>query len=220
MIDQKFILLIMNCKKYKNKALIQNFTWLKTIPSDLKYYHVIGDETLETNFVFDDEAKILWVKTPDDYNSLPKKVIEAYQAVNTYFNFKYIFKTDDDQVLTNPNFFNTIQKLLLNKNPVSHYGGFIVDIKFPTLSKYHTIHPELPKNIPVYATKYCSGRFYFLSKDAIIDLINKKENIRKEYFEDYAIGFNLDKTYKTDILSICTNKIFVDVNLSDYPEIL
>jgi hypothetical protein len=208
----------MNCKKYKNKALIQKNTWLKTIPSDLKYYHVIGDETLESNFVFDDDAKILWVKTPDDYNSLPKKVIEAYEAVNMTFGYKYIFKTDDDQMLTNPNFFNTIKKLLLNKNPVSHYGGFIVDVKIPHLSQYHTIHPELPENIPVYVTKYCSGRFYFLSKDAVIDLISKKESIRKEYFEDYAIGFNLDNKFKANILSISTNKIFVDMKLSDYPD--
>ena len=219
MIDQDFILLIMNCKKYKNKALIQKNTWLTSIPDYLKYYHVIGDETLQTNFVFDDESKILWVKTPDDYNSLPKKVIEAYEAVNTIFNYKYIFKTDDDQVLTNINFFNTIKKLLLNKNPVSHYGGFIVDVKFPILSKYHTIHPELPKNIPVYVTKYCSGRFYFLSKYAIIDLLLcKKENIRKEYFEDYAIGYNLDEKYKIDMLNIATDKIFVDIDLSKFPE--
>jgi len=213
MIQQDFILLIMNCKKYENKANIQRDTWLKTIPSYLKYYHVIGDELLDSEFTFDNDNQILWVKTPDDYNSLPKKVIESYKAVKSIFNFKYIFKTDDDQKLIKPTFFNIITKLVLNRRPTTHYGGFIVDVPFSHLSQYHTIHPELPKNIPVYATKYCNGRFYFLSKDATLDLLTKSELIKKEYFEDYAIGFNLDEKYKKNILNIDTNKIFIDIDV-------
>jgi hypothetical protein len=89
MIEQDFILLIMNCKKYEKKALFQKNTWLKTIPSYLKYYHVIGDENLETEYIFDEESHILWVKTKDDYNSLPNKVITSYQAVYETFQFKY-----------------------------------------------------------------------------------------------------------------------------------
>lgn len=218
MINQEFILLIMNCKKYENKATIQKFTWLKTIPSYLKYYHVIGDESLDSDFIFDNEKQILWVRTPDDYNSLPKKVIESYEAVNKTFDFKYIFKTDDDQMLTNANFFNTITKLIMNKKPVSHYGGFIVDVKFAHLSQYHKFHPELPENIPVHVTKYCNGRFYFLSKKAVEDLLSKKLNIVKEYFEDYAIGFNLNEKFKIDMLNILTNKVFIDIDMSDYAD--
>jgi hypothetical protein len=39
-----------------------------------------------------------------------------------------------------------------------------------------------------------------------------------EYFEDYAIGFNLDEYYKIDVLNIATNKIFVDINMADYAD--
>ena len=70
MIEQDFIMLIMNCKKYEKKALFQKQTWLQSIPAYLKYYHVIGDETLETTFAFDEGNSILWVKAADDYNSL------------------------------------------------------------------------------------------------------------------------------------------------------
>jgi hypothetical protein len=216
MMNQDFILLIMNCKKYENKANIQRATWLKTIPSYLKYYHVIGDESLDSDFAFDDVNNILWVKTPDDYNSLAKKVIESYNAVYERFVFKYIFKTDDDQMLTKPHFFNTITKLVLNKKPTTHYGGYIVDVKFAHLSQYHKIHPELPENIPVYATRYCNGRFYFLSNDAVTDLLTKSVLIKKEIFEDYAIGYNLNEKYKTNILNITTNKVFVDIDNSYY----
>ena len=50
MIKQEVILLIMNCKKYEWKANVQRTTWLKTIPNFIKYYHVIGNEELETDF--------------------------------------------------------------------------------------------------------------------------------------------------------------------------
>jgi hypothetical protein len=216
MIDQEFIMLIMNCQKYNKKALFQKQTWLKNIPSYLRYYHVIGDECLEVDYKFDDEKQVLWIKVADDYNSLPNKVISAYEAVYDTFNFRYLFKTDDDQMLLKPQFFDTIKNLITNMVPLPHYGGYTVDVKQAYLSQYYKIHPELPKELPVYATKYCSGRFYFLSKSAITNLINKKESIKKEYLEDYAIGFNLDQRFKTNMLNISTNMFFMDMETCDY----
>jgi len=210
MIEEDFIMLIMNCKKYADKAAYQKQTWLAGVPSFLHYYHVIGDENLEIDFKFDDLNRVLWVKVADDYNSLPKKVIRAYQAVYETFQFKYLFKTDDDQTLTNPRFFNTLAGILSNKVPKIHYGGHIVDIKQPYLSEYHRIHPELPKQLPLLVTKYCSGRFYLLSKSAVSNLLGKREQIEKEFLEDYAIGFNLDPIYKKDMLSLATDKFFTD----------
>ena len=70
MIEQDFIMLIMNCKKYANKAQFQKNTWLPGIPSFLRYYHVIGDETLDAAFKFDETNNVLWVRVADDYNSL------------------------------------------------------------------------------------------------------------------------------------------------------
>ena len=220
--DQDFIMLIMNCKKYVKKALFQKMTWLKQIPLYLKYYHVIGDESLETDFKFDNDNNnnILYVKVADDYNSLPKKVIAAYDAVNKTFNFKYLFKTDDDQILVNDKFFDMLSGLIQAKQPTPHYGGYIVDVKQPYLSEYHRIHPELPQKLPLYITKYCSGRFYFLSSEAIQDLISKRERIEREFLEDYAIGFNLNLKFKQNILLIATNKYFTDIELSDFPRLI
>jgi hypothetical protein len=220
MIEQDFIMLIMNCKKYVKKAKFQKMTWLKALPSYLTYYHVIGDETLETEFAFDDTNRILWVKVADDYNSLPNKVITAYNAIYETFNFKYIFKTDDDQILVKPQFFDVVKGIVESKVPPPHYGGYVVDVKQPYLSQYHRIHPELPKELPLYVTRSCSGRFYFLSKSAISNLINKRENIVKEFLEDYAIGFNLDAHFKINMLSLATNNFFTDIELSDFPKLL
>jgi hypothetical protein len=212
MLKQEYILLIMNCKKYKEKALQQKNTWLKNIPSNILYFHVIGDPLLDDDegYSFDFVEKILYVQTEDDYISLPKKVFAAYKAILDTYQFKYIFKTDDDQLLINDNFLNTLMNILDKKEPRVHYGGNIVDVKVPYLSEYYKIHPELPKNMIIHPTKYCSGRFYFLSWDAIFSLSGKKESIEKEYMEDYAIGLNLSSFLKETVMNLTTDKYFID----------
>jgi len=212
MVEQEVIMLIMNCKKYEWKSDIQKNTWLKTIPRFIKYYHVIGNEDLEAEYIFFEEANVLCVKTPDDYNSLPNKVITAFKAINDTFSYKYIFKTDDDQNLTNDNFFEVLYNLLNTKGRPIHYGGHVVEVNTPYLSEYYKIHPELPKELPIQITEYCSGRFYFLSHKAIQNLLTKRETIIKEFLEDYAIGYNLHKFFKNNILKLNTNKIFVDIH--------
>jgi len=109
MIEQEYIMLIMNCKKYVKKAQLQKMTWLSKIPDYLRFYHVIGQPELDAKYKFDNENRILWVKVEDDYNSLPKKVIRAYEAVYETFDFKYIFKTDDDQILVNEKFLDIVK---------------------------------------------------------------------------------------------------------------
>jgi hypothetical protein len=220
MLEPQYILLIMNCRKYAKKALYQKQTWLPKIPDYIPYYHVIGDLTLQTEFKFDEESRILWVKQPDDYVSLPKKVIAAYSAISQTFDFDYIFKTDDDQILVKPHFFNILSALIQKKTPKPHYGGYVVNVEKPYLSQYHRIHDELPKYIPILPTKYCSGRFYFISKEAVDSLITRKKTlIEKECLEDYAIGFNLADKYKRGIMNIMTNDFFTDIELSDFPKI-
>jgi hypothetical protein len=171
-------------------------------------------EKVEEEYKFDNENNILYVNCEDDYNSLPKKVISAYNAIHETFNYKYIFKTDDDQNLINLGFLNVISNLINKKIPKTHYGGNIIDVKENYLSQYSKIHSELPDYLPILKTKYCSGRFYFLSKNAISNLINKRENINKEFLEDYAIGFHLDDYYKENITHINTDKFFKDIIFS------
>jgi len=219
MIEAEYIMLIMNCNKYLKKANFQKMTWLPKIPDYLQYYHVIGESELDTRYKFDNQNKILWIKVEDDYNSLPKKVIRAYEAVYETFDFKYLYKTDDDQILVNDKFLDVVRGITSNDRKI-HYGGYIVDVKQNYLSQYHKIHPELPEYLPILQTKYCSGRFYFLSKQAIMNLISKKNFIEKEYLEDYAVGLNLDQYFKLNITNLATNKFFTDIELSDYPKLL
>jgi len=211
------LLLIMNCVKYEYKAAKQRETWLKGL--QIPYYHVLGIPELESSYRFDDQERILWVKTPDDYNSLPKKVLSAYAAVQQSFPaIQYIFKTDDDQMLqsNNPNkFFDNINKMLERRMETAkiHYSGNIVDVPKAYLSQYYRIHPELPKELPVYVTKYCSGRFYILSMEAVAYLITKRELIFQEYLEDYAIGMHLHNRYKNPMVHLDTDIFFKDMGV-------
>jgi len=208
MIKSDFVLLILNCEKYIEKAANQKNTWLKTLPDTLPYFHVIGNPELQNDFEFDHENNLLYVKTRDDYISLPHKVISAYEAIYKTYDFKYILKTDDDQTLIHNQFFPTLTKLLSSEN-APHYGGKLLSIN-THISTYYTIHPELPNNIVMHATTYSNGRFYFLSYAAVTSLFPNKTNIAKEYFEDYAIGYYLEPTYKTNALYIDSDKIFRD----------
>jgi len=211
-IKQPFLLLIMNCKKYKEKAMHQKRTWLASLPSFLPYYHVIGVPILDRPFFFHHSDHILFVKTPDDYLSLPKKVVAAYEAVQTVFDFEYIFKTDDDQSLIQPTFFDELRNILsLPCSESPHYGGYIVRVSKTHSSDYHIFHPELPKNVILHPCTYCNGRFYFLSSKAVQKVIERKQWIHREYLEDYAIGYHLRDLFRNNILHIPTANVFIDV---------
>ena len=214
MIDQKYILLILNCYKYKYKADRQIETWLKKLDSNIIYFHVIGDvEKCKVNndnaeYFFDFHNRIIYTKTKDDYLSLPHKVITALEAVNHTYNYDYIFKTDDDQELVDDGFFNKMMTTLSTKN--YNYGGRLLNVN-DHYSTYYTVHSELPKKLLLRRTSYCSGRFYFLSKASVIDLLDKKEHIKEHVIEDHAIGYYMDDHLKKNALHFLSDHFFRDI---------
>lgn len=204
------ILLIINCKKYREKAIIQKNTWLKTIPSNIKYYHVIGDKEVcnGLDIYVDETESVIYTNTRDDYNSLPSKVITALIGIHSVFDFKYVYKTDDDQKLVLDDFFTQLQSALLHTT--YHYGGYILNVP-DHISTYYTVHDCLPRDLYLKNTIYANGRFYLLSKLAVESLIKKKEHIEKQIIEDHAIGLFLDSNFKENILFIDTAKVFNDI---------
>ena len=106
-----YILLIMNCQRYKHKALIQKQTWIPFVPNNIYTLHVIGDPNLSEPYQLIESDNLLIIKTEDDYNHLPKKVINAYDIINSLFDYKYIYKTDDDQMLQSTKFFSYLSHI-------------------------------------------------------------------------------------------------------------
>ena len=208
-----YILLILNCEKYKYKADKQKQTWLKNIQEyqNMVYFHIIGNKekcaASSLDYILDNENHILYTSTNDDYLSLPDKIITAMKAINETYDYEYIFKTDDDQDLIQPSFFKTIIPLL---NPSKyHYGG--LHMRVPDhYSNYYRVHNELPKQLFLKGTTYCNGRFYLLSKEAVENLLKKKQEISKHIIEDHAIGLYLDNEYKQKCLLLNSSKYFKD----------
>jgi hypothetical protein len=211
MIDQKYILLIMNCYKYKYKAERQTETWLKSLDSNIIYYHVIGDieKCKDNNYFFDFDNKILYTKTKDDYLSLPHKVIAALEAINNAYNYDYVFKTDDDQELVDRGFFSRMVTTLSSKKTYN-YGGRLLRVN-DHYSTYYTVHSELPKRLLLKKTSYCSGRFYFLSKPAVVNLLEKSDLIKQHVIEDHAIGYYMDDDLKKHVLELFSDHFFRDL---------
>lgn len=207
-----YLLLILNCKKYEFKREYQRTTWLRDLPEWLPYFHIVGDPTLTTSSELDRIKRILYVKTADDYNSLPTKTIHAFKAISEYFTFDYLFKTDDDQIMIQktPLFFNILKGCIEKRRP--HYGGYVVNIQNEYISQYYKIHKELPHNVVIEKGKYCNGRFYILSKDAVDNLTDQITKFDSEYFEDYAVGKYLSLSLKEPIFEIDTLRNFHDMD--------
>ena len=222
--NNKYILLLFSCHKYKHKREIQNKLWVNTIKqkykSTMDVYHVLGTPDLfnederENFYQLNETEKILHINCPDDYISLSKKVILSYKAINdliTNHNRKYnfVFKSDDDQILDGFNFFGDIIKKLESSPQKLHYGGRKVVAK-KHKSVYHRYHPELPDDLMLDECMYCNGRFYFLSIDAIQHLLTKEKEISKYMIEDYGIGYYLDNKYKDTLLEFDNARVFKD----------
>ncbi len=205
-----YILLIMNCQRYKHKALIQKQTWIPFVPNNIYTLHVIGDPNLSEPYKLIESDNLLIIKTEDDYNHLPKKVINAYDIINSLFDYKYIYKTDDDQMLQSTKFFSYINGIIEKNNNVN-YGGMMVTLKDDTISDYYHFHPELPHDLILKKGSYCNGRFYLLSQASVNALLLSKSDIEKEFFEDYAIGHYLPSQFKLNYFSINTGLYFKDM---------
>tara|TARA_X000000950_G_C13691142_1_gene568105 strand:+ start:109 stop:774 length:666 start_codon:yes stop_codon:yes gene_type:complete len=213
MIDQKFILLIFNCKKYKNKREFQKKTWLKSLNKEILYYHIIGDSDKCKNkdYIFDNPNNILYINVKDDYLSLPAKVIRAYKVINEIFNYKYIFKTDDDQVLVKSKFFDTLMNVLNIKSNIN-YGGIIRDVE-DHYSPWWIHHPELPRKLLLRKCSYAVGRFYLISNEVVEHLLKHRNEFEKTIIEDHSVGyFWRDKFDRSRCLKLDVENLFIDID--------
>jgi hypothetical protein len=205
MINAPFILLILNCEKYRYKSDIQRETWLKNFP--IPYFHIIGNPELCHDYQFDHDNHLLYVKTKDDYLSLPHKIIMAMNAIHNTYDYLYIFKTDDNVDFTNKLYFTTLMNMLSIHREI-HYGGHKV-MCGDFYSTHYDFHNELPRDLFMKSTTYCSGKFYFLSREAISNLLLKMKDIKNTIIEDHSIGLYLDEMYKQNLIHIETDIHFV-----------
>jgi hypothetical protein len=198
------ILIILNCKKYAHKRQTQIDTWLKQI--QIPYYHIIGDNDLENEYLLDQSNNVLYVKCKDTYEALPQKTYLAVNACLTLFpDLQYLLKTDDDMKCNIDNF-NIVLTLIRGFD----YGGEVIHC-VEHMSDYHYpyVSADFRKLIHMKDIHYCPGRFYFLSKKACSIVQHEKEWIYSAMFEDYAIGHAMI-THGIKALNLNAKLIFYD----------
>lgn len=203
----KCVLLILSCEKHTHYALKQKQSWLKHIPH---YYHLIGSKKMcgDNRYVFDETNKIIYTKTDDDYLSLSAKVITGFLAIYQTKQVDYIFKTDVNQMLIQPDFF----KILIDTLKVNNicYGGHALHLKTHTSSLY-TTHPEFPRDVTLEGCTYCTGPFYLLHISAVENLLYKYPLIYNCLVEDHSMGYYLDTRFRNKLLSLDTQNIFKEL---------
>ena len=157
-------IIILSCKKRLNKAIEKLNKFNKSnINAICKIF--IGDMNIEKSY---EENNIVYLKVPDNYESLPLKVYSAMVWYITQSNVDYIFKTDDDIDIDFLKLFELFEGEISNKNI---YGGN-VGVVSPYVDDWHFGKCEnmqlnsIPININYYGL-YCSGGGYFVHKNIL-----------------------------------------------------
>jgi len=188
-LEEIFFMGILSCNKYKERRDKQDLSKFKI---DYKYF--IGNPELKENeFKEDVENNIVYVPCPDNYESLPQKVVLMLKWVlKNKPIVKYIIKADDD-VKFNYLRFKEFCSYIANNN--LDYSGYKTRNK-SGLSGFHIGKPEDKElanaKIKVPMVDFCAGPCYFLSKKASKIVV---EHLFEDYtfLEDISIGNCLNK---------------------------
>ncbi len=222
----EFILMVKTCKKYWKTDARQNRMEQKyelERQFGIPCYHYLGDESLTTDWMWDEHDRLLRVRTQDDYLNLCHKVGVMFQAVQdrlihnrTWHAVKGALFCDDDVEMHNMARMVEVaeQNAQLElwghvaKTPYrsTHFQQKAEECtwiqktveKFPTLGQY-----------PIDSKQgtYCAGGFFYVRKDVIPKLLRESKLFRPfpsddEELQSYIKG---DK-----LVNLCA---FDDVNI-------
>jgi len=157
-------------------------------------YYFIGDPSISEEYLVDEDNHIVYVKVPDNYESLPQKTQAAVSFVNDNYleEINGMIKTDDDIDLDLEKIYSC-----LCGNLDKDYFGIVTQITNPdNLSSWHMgkceseILNRTPVKVPLCT--YCGGGGYFLSNKSIDKISQSKEVYVSMIFEDAATGYVLN----------------------------
>jgi hypothetical protein len=188
---KKFLLILSHSKsKFREE---QKNHLLNTNNDRFIFYYFIGDMNLSENYKVDEENKIVYLKVPDNYESLSLKTYYAMKFISENYldQISGVFKTDDDIILD-------IDKLskCIDENKKHKYfgvgagsGAYESDYHFGkcesiTLNSRKLFIPEC---------KYCAGGGYYISKELINNILDNIKIFEDVIFEDAAVGVSMNK---------------------------
>ena len=189
--------LFISCCKYKKR-----WTRIHKMCKKLKisnYYIVYGNNRIKESKIIN---KMMIIKSPDNYISLPIKMTELYKFIHKINNKMNVIKIDDDVIL-----YRNIEKLY---NKKYEYQGFALVDSLTQLGNYHLYKNNVKNkvfNIKKWNDKYtkvgrviyaAGGTTYYLSAKGLTKIVNvlrklDKSAVKNHRFEDLIIGTLMKK---------------------------
>ncbi|HWZ47130.1 MAG TPA: hypothetical protein VNX00_02800 [Herbaspirillum sp.] len=198
------IALLISCKKYEDKALSLAAQF---DAAGIEYLIVSGADTAPIV-----HAKAIQVETPDNYESLPRKVIAAFTWVRENIGPNVgVLKVDDDQMLMDPGKLRTFTGHLYDQDS---YAGLPVSgtshdrnwhwnkCQDPALNKRSYGRP--------FFRPWATGGAYYLAPGPLHKLVTSLMRFpglfESEYYEDKLVGDTL--MFEGVELTACANEDF------------
>lgn len=225
-----FVLGVITCKTNYHVAEQQYIKYLNNIEKyPITYLKIIGDENLDTQWLYNEKENLLIIKCDDGYLNLPNKVFQFIKISKRIFRpFLGIFKTDDDIDIN----LNNLYKLLMKYKDIDYFGNYAgsagckssyvmnktnVTDKYPLFGK-HLIQTEFGH--------YCAGGGYYLSQKSIDTIIQNKEFFKEFpkndyekylYNNEYFNGLNIFEDKSIGVIltrnNILPNQPYFDIDL-------
>lgn len=185
------ILVLAGDTKLSNRNLeVMEETWMKSIPEGIKIIKYSGGNTVKY------DGTKLTVNSPDNYESLSFKALEAFKWVSENITFDYIFRTNTSSYVDLENL-----KKFCENNTIKHlYRGRVLSNKFNNLS-----------------IQWASGAEILMSKNTFDVLIDKQNTWNVNLVDDVSIGQILHQNQITPANSesvLFDKKFFQKSNLS------
>jgi SAM-dependent methyltransferase len=181
--DPPIVYLIISCEKYKQRALP---VYEKIFPRLSPTFIVLGDETIN-EAVF--SGRFLIVPAPDNYEGLPKKILESFLAVRREFGKVGALKIDDDDdVFGEPDYIK-IRELVSSADYAGRtVGNPELDRRFH-IGKSEYLREPYSKR---YRARWAKGALYYLGPRAIDILVRDYMSFPGEFageiWEDKMVG--------------------------------
>ncbi|NEQ37510.1 MAG: tetratricopeptide repeat protein [Okeania sp. SIO3I5] len=189
--NSKIAIMIISCKKNLDKIkVLREKLYQKT---NLPYCFVIGEPELSSDW--QNEGDILYVKSPDNYESLPLKVFQAFQYFHCCFDFQGVLKLDDDTWIKDmPRFLELID--WLSTESTQDYMGNTIGYSIGRSWHFNKCESKsidkTPYDLPFVARWCDGGSGYFLSRKSLEILFEYTMKypgcFRGELYEDVLVS--------------------------------
>ncbi len=97
MTECEIFIVVESCASYADRRKACRATWCRHVKAPIKYFFFIGNnDPLGCTSIKEDEPDTVILPCKDDYMSLPKKTFSCFKYALENYDFKYLFKCDDD----------------------------------------------------------------------------------------------------------------------------